>query len=105
LHSKMQTRTANFVLQTSDPEGINAAAEGSNVGQVVVYLFSAEILKAAWEKSGDPRYFRTLEGKLRKALAVEPKFIDDVALRIDLFNRAFPLKDVLSGSNRAIEAE
>jgi hypothetical protein len=36
LHSKQQIRTANYVLQTSDPSGINAAGQGSNVGRAVV---------------------------------------------------------------------
>src|SRR5205085_334032 len=61
LHSKQQIRTANFVLQTGDPGGINAAGPGSNVGQVEVHLFSAEILRTAWEKTGDPKYFHALE--------------------------------------------
>ena len=36
LHSMQQIRTANYMLQTSDPSGINAAGKGSNVGQAVV---------------------------------------------------------------------
>ena len=63
LHSAMQTRTANFVMQTGSPGGINAAGPGSNVGQVVVYLFSAEILQTAWQRTTDPKYFRKLDDK------------------------------------------
>ncbi|MBC7527050.1 MAG: hypothetical protein H7308_05830 [Chthonomonadaceae bacterium] len=44
LHSKQQIRTANFVLQTSDPGGINAAGPGSNVGFVIVNTMASEIL-------------------------------------------------------------
>ena len=38
LHASMQVRTANYVLQTADPGGINAADKGSNVGRVIVYV-------------------------------------------------------------------
>jgi hypothetical protein len=37
LHAAQQQRTANFVLQSADPSGINAAGPGSNIGQAVVY--------------------------------------------------------------------
>ncbi len=91
LHSAMQLRTTNFVLQTGDPSGINAAGPGSNVGQVIVYVFSSEILQAAWQKHSKPEYFRALEDKARKVLAVQPKFTDDAALRLDYFHRIFPM--------------
>jgi hypothetical protein len=91
LHSAQQIRTANYVLQTRDPGGINAAGAGSNVGQVVVYLFASEILKAAWEKSRDPKYLRALEEKARRILDVSPRYTDDVALRLHCFGRLVPL--------------
>ncbi|MEI6771841.1 MAG: hypothetical protein WCL90_09835 [Planctomycetota bacterium] len=91
LHSAMQLRTTNFVLQTGEPGGINAAGPGSNVGQVIVYVFSSEILQAAWQKHSKPEYFRALEDKARKVLAVQPKFTDDAALRLDYFHRIFPI--------------
>ena len=56
LHASMQVRTANYVLQTADPGGINAADKGSNVGRVIVYTFATE-MKTAWQKTGDPVYF------------------------------------------------
>ena len=51
LHSTQQIRTANYMLQTSDPSGINAAGKGSNVGQAVVIHYAAEILRRAWDKT------------------------------------------------------
>ena len=53
LHSAQQIRTANFVLQSADPSGINAAGPGSNVGQSIVYRFAGEILRRAWEQTRD----------------------------------------------------
>jgi hypothetical protein len=47
LHSKQQIRTANYILQSNDPGGINAAGRGSNVGQSVVIHYSSEILRRA----------------------------------------------------------
>ncbi|MCE9532256.1 MAG: hypothetical protein K8T89_14220 [Planctomycetes bacterium] len=105
LHSAMQTRTANFVLQTGDPGGINAAGPGSNVGQVVVYVFSSEILQTAWQKSNDPKYFRMLEDKARKVLAVKPQFTDDVALRLDYFHRLFPIGKFEAELRKAAEVD
>src|SRR5690606_40934780 len=37
LHSKQAIRAANFVLQSGDPGGINAAGPGANVGQGGVF--------------------------------------------------------------------
>ncbi|HTE18875.1 MAG TPA: HEAT repeat domain-containing protein, partial [Armatimonadota bacterium] len=105
LHSKQQIRTANYVLQTADPGGINAAGPGSNVGQNIVWLFSAEILKTAWSKTGDPRYFRALEDRARRVLALEPKYTDDVAVRLDFFGRVFPLKEHRAQLRKAAAAE
>ena len=91
LHSKQQIRTANFVLQTSDPGGINAAGPGSNVGFVIVNTMASEILKTAWTKTGDPKYFRALQQKAQQVLEVNPQFTDDVGLRLDYFYRVFPV--------------
>lgn len=93
LHAKQQLRTANYMLASSDPGGINAAGPGSNVGQVIVYVMATEILKTAWEKTGDPKYFRAFETRLHNALTVKPKYTDDVANRMDLFGRIVPIKD------------
>lgn len=101
LHAKQQIRTANFVLQTGDPGGINAAGPGSNIGQVVVYLFAAEILRRTWEQTGDPRYFRALEQRAQRVLEVTPKFTDDLALRVDFFNRVFPLREYAGWARKA----
>ncbi len=105
LHAMQQLRTANFVLQTRDPSGINAAGPGSNHGQVVVHLFAAEILRRAWETTGEPKYFRALEARARRVLAVAPKFTDDVALRLDFFGRVLPLAEYPAWAARAAEAE
>lgn len=105
LHAKQQIRTANYVLQTSDPGGINAAGAGSNVGQNVVWLFSAEILNTAWKKTGDPKYFRALEDRARRALVLDPRYTDDVAIRLDFFGRVFPLKTYAEEAKKAADAE
>jgi hypothetical protein len=105
LHSKQQIRTANYVLLTSDPGGINAAGPGSNIGFVVVNLFSTEILKTAWEKSGDPKYFRMMETKAKQVLEVKPQFTDDIALRIDYFCRVFPIAQYPEWVKRCTEQE
>ena len=54
LHARWQQRTANYVLQTADPKGINAAGRGSNFGPNVVFKFSAEVLERAWQDTGEP---------------------------------------------------
>ncbi|HEU4753712.1 MAG TPA: hypothetical protein VFU47_11445, partial [Armatimonadota bacterium] len=105
LHSRQQRRTANYMLQTNDPGGINAAGPGSNIGQAIVKLFAAEILNRAWKDTGDPKYFRALEGKARDILAVRPRFTDDLGVRLDFFSRAFPLADYPAQAQKAADAE
>jgi len=105
LHAKQQNRTANYMLASSDPGGINAAGPGSNVGQVIVYLMATEILKTTWEKTGDPKYFRALETRLHRTLEVRPKYTDDVANRMDLFGRVVPIKAYLAMAEKAGEQE
>src|SRR5262249_54557150 len=90
LHSMQAIRAANHTLQTADPSGINAAGPGSNVGQSVVYNYAGEILRTAWDRTGHPRYFAALEEKAQKILAVEPRDTDDLAHRIEFFQRFFP---------------
>ena len=103
LHSMQAIRAANHVLQTADPSGINAAGPGSNVGQSVVYNYAGEILRTAWDRTGHPRYFAALEEKAEKMLAVQPKYSDDLAHRIEFFLRFFP-KDYLAQNRKAREA-
>lgn len=105
LHARQQVRSANFVLQTSDPGGINAAGPGSNIGFVIVNLFATEILKTAWEKTNDPKYFRGMEQKARQALETAPQYADDLALRLDYFNRVFPIAKYLEWAGKADAAE
>ncbi len=105
LHSKQQIRTANFVLQTSDPGGINAAGPGSNIGRAIVWLFSTEILRKAWDTTGEPRYFRALEERARNVLDLDPRYTDDVAVRLDYFGRVFPLNAYPEQAKKAAEAE
>lgn len=100
LHSMQAIRAANHVLQTADPSGINAAGPGSNVGQAVVYNYAGEILRAAWDRTGHPRYFAALEEKAEKMLAVQPKYSDDLSHRIEFFKRFFP-QDYLAQSRKA----
>jgi HEAT repeat protein len=104
LHSMQAIRAANHVLQTADPSGINAAGPGSNVGQSVVYNYAGEILRTAWDRTGHPRYFAALEEKAEKMLAVQPKYSDDLAHRIEFFQRFFP-KDYLNQNRKAREAQ
>lgn len=91
LHAKQQIRTANYVLQTSDPSGINAAGKGSNVGQGVVILYAAEILRRAWDTTGEARYLTGIEERAVRFLEIEPKFTDDIAHRVNFFRRVFPV--------------
>jgi hypothetical protein len=90
LHSTQQIRTAKYVLQTSDPTGINAAGMGSNVGQAVVIHYAAEILRRAWDKTRDDRYLAGIEDRVERMLAVEPKYTDDIAHRVLFFSRVLP---------------
>ena len=93
LHRQWQRRTANYVLQTADPKGINAAGPGSNFGPNVVFKFGAEVLERAWRDSGDPRYFFALEEKARKVVATGDEDIrvtDDLGHRIEFFYRIWP---------------
>lgn len=90
LHSAQAIRAANFVLQSGDPGGINAAGPGANVGQGVVYNYAGEILFEAWQATGEPKYFRALEEKARKLLDIEVKFCDDLGHRVEFFHRYFP---------------
>ncbi|MBK5293308.1 MAG: HEAT repeat domain-containing protein [Acidobacteriia bacterium] len=90
LHSAQQIRTANFVLQSSDPSGVNAAGPGSNVGQAVVYRFAGEILRLAWTRTNDEKYFAALEDKMRKILTINIKFSDDLSNRIEFVRRTLP---------------
>jgi len=90
LHSAQQIRAANFVLQSSDPSGINAAGPGSNIGQTLVYRFAGEILKRAWLNTRNPKYLDALEEKARLSLKVRPRFSDDMSNRILFFKEVFP---------------
>ena len=90
LHAAQQQRTANFVLQSADPSGINAAGPGSNIGQVVVYRFAGEILMRAWRDTRNEKYLAGFEEKVRKALEVKPRFSDDFSNRIILLKELFP---------------
>jgi hypothetical protein len=90
LHSKQQIRTANYVLQTSDPSGINAAGKGSNVGRAVVIHYAAEILRRAWDTTGDVRYLEGIEQRAGEMLKLQPEYTDDLAHRVMFFRRVFP---------------
>ena len=90
LHSAQQIRTANFVLQSADPSGINAAGPGSNVGQSVVYRFAGEILRRAWDRTHDVKYITALEEKAEKLFKVAPRYSDDYSNRIIFFREILP---------------
>lgn len=91
LHSAQQQRTANFMLQSADPSGINAAGPGSNYGQAVVYRFAGVILERAWRDTGNPKYLEALEEKAQKLLTLKPRFTDDFANRTIFFRDNFPV--------------
>ena len=90
LHSAQQIRTANFVLQSADPSGINAAGPGSNVGQSVVYRFAGRILRTAYDRTHDEKYLAALEEKAEKLFKVTPRYSDDFSNRILFFQDVFP---------------
>lgn len=90
LQSKQHLRAANFILQSGDPGGINAAGPGANVGQSVVFNYTGEILFEAWKETGNTQFFRALEDKARRVLDVQPKFTDDMAHRVEFLKRYFP---------------
>lgn len=90
LHSAQQVRTANFMLQSEDPSGINAAGPGSNVGQSIVYRFSGDILRRAWEQTRNPKYLDGIQQKAERTLGVIPKYSDDLSNRILFFLETFP---------------
>lgn len=92
VHAQWQQRTANYVLQTADPKGINAAGRGSNFGPNVVFKFSAEVLERAWRDTGEPRYFFGLEEKGRRILETgdDIRVTDDYGHRIEFVHRIWP---------------
>jgi hypothetical protein len=90
LHSAQQIRTANFVLQSNDPSGVNAAGPGSNVGQAIVYRFTGDILRRAWEQTRDRKYLLALEQKARRLLEITVRFNDDLANRILFLKDTWP---------------
>jgi len=89
LHSTQQIRAANFVLQSADPSGINAAGPGSNIGQALVYRFAGAILRRAYEQTGNPKYLDALDEKARLALKIKPRFSDDMSNRILFFKEVY----------------
>lgn len=97
-------RTANYVLLTSDPGGINAAGPGANVGQGVVFNYAGEVVWTAWKKTGEPRFFHALEDKARRMLKINLKFCDDLGHRIEFFSRYFPT-DYVSAATKVADRE
>ena len=112
-HRQWQQRTANYVLQTADPKGINAAGRGSNFGFNVVFKFAAEVLERAWRDTGEPRYFFGLEEKGRKILATGDtvRVTDDYGHRIEFVHRIWPadyvdqVRRLTHSARRIAEAE
>ncbi|MEO1996031.1 MAG: hypothetical protein ABGZ17_12225, partial [Planctomycetaceae bacterium] len=104
LHSKQAIRAANFVLQSGDPGGINAAGPGANVGQGVVFNYAGEIVASAWTKTAEPRYFHSLEDKARRMLKINVKYADDLGHRVEFFRRFFP-SDYVSAAASVADAE
>jgi HEAT repeat protein len=104
LHAAQQQRTANFVLQSNDPSGVNAAGPGSNVGQAVVYRFTGEILWRAYQDTGNEKYLKALEEKAERMLQINVRYSDDLSNRIEFFKRVFP-QDYVKLRGEAEEAQ
>lgn len=104
LQSKQHLRAANFILQSGDPGGINAAGPGANVGKSVVFNYTGEIVFEAWKETGNPQFFRALEDKALKVLDVQPKYTDDMAHRVEFLSRYFP-RDYLAQAAKVRELE
>ena len=113
VHAQWQQRTANYVLQTADPKGINAAGRGSNFGPNVVFKFAAEVLERAWRDTGEPRYFFGIEEKGRKILATQDdiRVTDDFGHRVEFVHRIWPVdyveqvRQLTNSPRRIAEAE
>ena len=105
LHSAQQIRAANFVLQSADPSGINAAGPGSNIGQTLVYRFAGEILKRAWQSTGNTKYLDALEEKAKLALKVRPRFSDDMSNRILFFKEVYVYREDESDEGKAFRKQ
>ena len=90
LQGHQAIRAANFILQSGDPGGINAAGPGANVGKGVVFNYTGEVLFEAWRATGDPKYFRGMEDKARRILDVRPVYTDDMGHRVEFLKRYFP---------------
>ncbi|MDE0106418.1 MAG: hypothetical protein OXN96_01340 [Bryobacterales bacterium] len=113
VHAQWQRRTANYVLQTADPKGINAAGRGSNFGPNVVFKFAAEVLERSWRDSGEPRYFFGIEEKGRKILATgdDIRVTDDFGHRVEFVHRIWPsdyveqVRKLTNSPRRIAEAE
>jgi hypothetical protein len=104
LQSMQSRRTANYVLLTGDPGGINAAGPGANVGQGVVFNYAGEIVWTAWHATGEPKYFHSLEDKARRMLDINLKFCDDLGHRVEFFSRYFP-KDYVAVATKVCDQE
>ena len=101
LQSMQARRAANYVLQTADPGGINAAGPGANVGEGVVFSYAGEILRTAWNQTGQAKYFHALEDKARRMPGINVKYADDLAHRVEFFSRYFPTEYVAAATRVA----
>jgi hypothetical protein len=55
-----------------------------------VLHYSAEILRRAWDKTGEARYLEGIAQRAPQMLEIQPRFTDDIAHRILYFRRVFP---------------
>ncbi len=97
LHSYQQRRTANYILQTADPQGINAAGKGSNFGPNVVFKFATEILERAWSDTEEAKYLEGIVDKAERILATgdnQLRVTDDLGHRIEFFHDLLPREDL-----------
>jgi len=90
LQSRQLIRAANLILQTGDPDGVNAAGPGANYGTGVVFNYTGEVLLRAWQATGNPYYFHALVERAGRFVKLQAKYTDDLAHRVEFFRRFFP---------------
>ena len=90
LQSQQLIRAANLILQTGDPDGVNAAGPGANYGTGVVFNYTGEVLLRAWQATGNPYYFHALVEQAGRFVKLQAKYTDDLAHRVEFFRRFFP---------------
>lgn len=95
LHDHQLILAADFLLQTNEPGGVNAAGRGANFGPNVVFKFSGLTLAEAWKRTKDPRYLRQLEKMAEHILnrgneGDSKAVMDDIGHRLEFAREVWP---------------